>query len=60
MSNETKCKYCGSTSYGICRDSRHPKGVHEHNSDGKHCKYCGSTAYGFCKDSKHPNGVHEK
>ena len=35
----TKCKYCGSTSYGSgCYHS--PTGKHEHRDDEKHCEYC--------------------
>ena len=56
----TKCKYCGSTSFGQCKDSRHPEGVHEHVTDGQHCVYCGSTSFGQCKDSRHPQGVHQR
>lgn len=55
----SKCKYCGSSSYGRITDSRHPKGVHVHTPDGKHCIYCGYTGYGRITDSRHPEDVHE-
>ena len=41
----TKCRYCGSTSYGsTCIHS--PTRKHEHRDDEKHCEWCGSSAYG--------------
>lgn len=41
----TKCRYCGSTSYGsTCIHS--PTRKHEHRDDEKHCEWCGSTSYG--------------
>ena len=44
-SMSTKCRYCGSTSYGSgCYHS--PTGKHEHRDDEKHCEYCGSSSYG--------------
>ena len=54
----TKCRYCGSTSYGsTCIHS--PTRKHEHRDDEKHCEWCGSTANGSgCIHS--PTGKHEK
>lgn len=52
----TKCKFCGSTSYGSCYNS--PHGNHQHGSDGEHCIYCGSTSTGSC--SRSPHGKHER
>ena len=41
----SKCKYCGSTSYGSgCMKS--PTKKHEHIDDEKHCVFCGLTSYG--------------
>ena len=41
----TKCRYCGSTSYGSgCIHS--PTRKHEHRDDEKHCEWCGSSSYG--------------
>ena len=41
----TKCRHCGSTSYGSgCYHS--PTKKHEHRDDEKHCEWCGSTSYG--------------
>ena len=53
-----KCKYCGSTSYGLdCIHS--PTRKHEHRDDEKHCEWCGSSSCGSgCLHS--PIGKHEK
>lgn len=51
----SKCKYCGTTSFGSCSVSPHRK--HEHNTDENQCRYCGTTSYGTCSVS--PNGKHE-
>lgn len=41
----TKCRHCGSTSYGSgCIHSSTKK--HEHRDDEKHCEWCGSSSYG--------------
>lgn len=40
----SKCKYCGSTSFGGCGMS--PHGRHEHSDIGDKCVYCGSSGYG--------------
>ena len=40
----SKCKFCGSSSYGA--GSRSPHKKHEHLEDEKHCVYCGSSSYG--------------
>lgn len=41
----SKCKYCGSASYGSgCMKS--PTKKHEHIDDEKHCVFCGSASYG--------------
>ena len=41
----TKCRHCGSTSYGSgCVHS--PTRKHEHRDDEKHCEWCGSSSYG--------------
>lgn len=41
----TKCRYCGSSSYGSgCIHS--PTKKHEHRDDEKHCEWCGSSSYG--------------
>ena len=41
----TKCRYCGSTSYGSgCIHS--PTRKLEHRDDEKHCEWCGSSSYG--------------
>jgi hypothetical protein len=57
----SKCRYCGSGSYGKVYDSRHPNGVHVHTADGKHCIYCGSSSIptGKIYDNRHPNKLHE-
>lgn len=45
MSNESRCIYCGSTSYGSgCIFSSHH--IHIHTDDPTRCIYCGMMAYG--------------
>ncbi|MBT0879778.1 MULTISPECIES: hypothetical protein [unclassified Campylobacter] len=52
----SKCKYCGSSSYGGCSYSPHKK--HEHIADGSSvCRYCGLNTFGGCSYS--PYGKHE-
>ena len=57
----SKCKYCGSSSYGRVTDGRHPESVHIHTPDPSkpRCIYCGSTSTGRVSDGRHPNSVHE-
>ena len=54
----SKCKYCGSSSFGSCSNSPHKK--HEHSGlDEKKCVFCGSSSYGSCSKSpfnKHQHG----
>ena len=55
----TKCKYCGSSSFGSgCPHS--PTKKHEHSGDEKKCEYCNSSSYGSgCPHSptkKHRHG----
>lgn len=52
----SKCKFCGSSSFGSCSYS--PHGKHEHITDSGHCAFCGSTSYGSCSNS--PHGKHER
>ena len=41
----TKCRHCGSASYGHgCAYG--PSRLHEHRDDEKHCEWCGSSSYG--------------
>ena len=41
----TKCRHCGSTSYGHgCAYGSNR--IHEHRDDEKHCEWCGSSSYG--------------
>ena len=41
----TKCRFCGSTSYGSgCPYSA--TGKHQHRGVAAHCDFCGSTSYG--------------
>ena len=41
----TKCRHCGSTSYGHgCAYGSNR--IHEHRDDEKHCEWCGSASYG--------------
>ena len=49
----SKCKYCGSASYGSgCMKS--PTKKHEHIDDEKHCVFCGSASYGSgCMKENH-------
>ena len=57
-SMSTKCRYCGSTSYGSgCIHS--PTRKHRHGPGGNKCIWCGSTSNGSgCIHS--PTGKHEK
>ena len=56
----TKCKYCGSSSFGTTSNSGHPHGCHEHTGvDSKHCVFCNSTSYGTTSNSGHPDGCHK-
>jgi len=54
----TKCRYCGSVSYGSgCYHS--PTKKHRHGPGGNKCIWCGSTSNGSgCIHS--PTGKHEK
>lgn len=54
----SKCKYCGSASYGSgCTKS--PTKKHEHIDDEKHCVFCGLASYGSgCMHS--PTKIHER
>jgi len=56
----TKCRHCGSTSYGVgCPHSPLPNKKHEHRDDEKHCEWCGSSSYGVgCPHSPLPNKKH--
>jgi len=43
----SKCKYCGSASYGTgCMHS--PTKKHYHGSGGNKCRWCGSSSLGSC------------
>lgn len=53
----TKCRYCGSGTYGECSQS--PHGKHEHIDTSERCEFCGSGVYGYCSYSpckKHRHG----
>jgi len=54
----TKCRYCGSSSYGVgCPHS--PTKRHEHVNDETACEFCGSRSYGTgCPHS--PTKRHER
>ena len=53
----TKCRYCGSTSYGST--CIHSPTKHRHGPGGNKCIWCGSTSNGSgCIHS--PTGKHEK
>ena len=59
----SKCRLCGSSSYGRVYDNRHDQHVHIHgpDCDGKpKCIYCGGTSCsGHVYDNRHPNNLHE-
>ena len=56
----SKCKYCGSSSFGTTSTSGHPRGCHEHSGvDSKHCVFCNSTSYGSTSTPGHPDGCHK-
>ena len=57
----SKCRYCGSGSYGNVYDGRHPDKVHVHSPDSSNpkCIYCGSKSRGNCHDGRHPDGIHD-
>ena len=56
-SDDKRCAFCGSSSYGSC--SKSPHGKHQHGHGANKCIYCGSTSSsGSC--SKSPHGKHEK
>lgn len=54
----SKCKFCGSSSFGTCYESPFKK--HEHSGIGDKCVYCGSSSYGTCYESPTKKHKHEQ
>lgn len=52
-----KCKFCGSTGYGACSNSPHPK-TPPNTRTMKNTVYCGSTGYVACSNSPHKTHKH--
>ena len=53
----SKCKYCGSASYGT--GCMRPTKKHYHGSGGNKCRWCGSLSTGSgCMHS--PTKIHER
>lgn len=54
----TKCRFCGSSSYGSgCPHS--PYGKHQHRGIGAKCEFCGSGSYGNgCPHSQYGKHKH--